>query len=1158
MNHRPFDIIRIGLRQALSAIVAGAILLVLVSPWAYAETKRGARSLEEMVKRYFPGPSQEELRKEINEARNFAEKQKALLGEDSLGYAGALNRLAELLLTAKEYEAALPLAEKALVTRRRLLPVDHPDVASSLSTIAALLKALRRWSQARSALERAIAIRSKTLPQDDIALASDRDALAGLLEQAGRHEGAAAHYERVLPVYEKRYGLAHTRTHQLIKRMAALYRRSGRYAAAEPLYERLLLLSEKGLDANSKWSAALLAKNYGWIAQVFEQMGRYRRAEELFKKALQINVKSLGENDASTASAANNLAVLYRRLGNFEDAERFYKRALSITESVLGRRDPRTLGTLGNLAEYYLAVGRSDLAKPLMDLALEDAESIYGSEAGEVALHLSRLALLEVDHRNFKKSEELLQRALHIARTKFGKQHPQTTNLIGQLAALYNYMGAPAEALGLYEEVLSNTKKNYGTEHPLIASTLGNIASTKSDLGEFDQAEKLHRKALALKQRTLPAGHPSIATTYNNLAALYYKLGDWQQATDYLRLGTDVIVRLTRRGAQIIGRGLTGEKKSEAILSRFVFQAFVKSAYRLVQHNEKAVARLTAETFQAAQWVAGSDAAGSLAKMAARQATRNTGLAGLVRERQDLVVEWQKRDAAHSAAVSKAEDKRNRKQEAKNVSRLSEIDRRIADIDKRLASDFPDYSALANPHPLTITDVQKHLKASEVLVLFLDTAGQKPLPEETYVWLVTKTDSRWVRSDLGPKALKDYVDALRCGLDVEGSWVGDSSLRCFDLLKIAYTEADQDAGKPLPFQLTRAFELYEGLFGQVKDLIQGKSLLIVPSGPLTQLPFQVLVTKNPEQDGLTRRAFTKASWLAKQHAITVMPSVSSLKALRAHAKTSKARKPFVGFGNPLLDGDQNNRWDRAAAKVARSIQGCAGSDAVRTAELRVARRAVLPMGRGTQLADLSQLRAATALPETADELCVVARSAGAQTGDVYLGKRATEAGLKSLSEAGQLAEHRVLHFATHGALAGELKGSAEPGLILTPPAEATEKDDGYLSASEVAGLKLDADWVILSACNTAGGDTKNAEALSGLAKAFFYAGARSLLVSHWYVDSQATVALITKAFAMLKQYPRIGRAKALQLAMLSLQVSGKRTWHPAYWAPFVVVGGGAG
>jgi len=153
----------------------------------------------------------------------------------------------------------------------------------------------------------------------------------------------------------------------------------------------------------------------------------------------------------------------------------------------------------------------------------------------------------------------------------------------------------------------------------------------------------------------------------------------------------------------------------------------------------------------------------------------------------------------------------------------------------------------------------------------------------------------------------------------------------------------------------------------------------------------------------------------------------------------------------------------------------------------------------------------------------------------------------------------VVHFATHGALAGDISGTAEPGLILTPPKEPTDLDDGYLSASEVAALKLDADWVILSACNTAAGGAQGAEALSGLARAFFYAGARALLVSHWAVDSAATVKLITSAVGTITRDPNIGRAESLRRAMLAMIDKGEaREAHPAFWAPFVVVGEGAG
>src|SRR5437763_13049626 len=113
-------------------------------------------------------------------------------------------------------------------------------------------------------------------------------------------------------------------------------------------------------------------------------------------------------------------------------------------------------------------------------------------------------------------------------------------------------------------------------------------------------------------------------------------------------------------------------------------------------------------------------------------------------------------------------------------------------------------------------------------------------------------------------------------------------------------------------------------------------------------------------------------------------------------------------------------------------------------------------------------------------------------------------------------------------MSGDLRGLAEPALVLTPPTVGTAEDDGLLTASEVALLKLNADWVVLSACNTAAGDKPGAEALSGLARAFFYAGARALLVSHWSVDSQAATRLTTATFDNMKRDAKAGRAEALR------------------------------
>jgi CHAT domain-containing protein len=207
------------------------------------------------------------------------------------------------------------------------------------------------------------------------------------------------------------------------------------------------------------------------------------------------------------------------------------------------------------------------------------------------------------------------------------------------------------------------------------------------------------------------------------------------------------------------------------------------------------------------------------------------------------------------------------------------------------------------------------------------------------------------------------------------------------------------------------------------------------------------------------------------------------------------------------------------------------------------------------MADVEEVRNLARLPDTADELRAMASYLGADDGAIYLQDRATETVVKSLP----LRENQVVAFATHGLLSGEIGDLAEPALVLSPPLEGSAHDDGLLTASEIGQLKLDAEWVILSACNTASGEAPGAQGLSGLAKAFFYAGARALLVSHWPVDSQSATALTQGMFEELKAHPEIGRAEALRRSMFALAANDDYPYraHPAFWAPFVVVGEGA-
>jgi CHAT domain-containing protein len=296
---------------------------------------------------------------------------------------------------------------------------------------------------------------------------------------------------------------------------------------------------------------------------------------------------------------------------------------------------------------------------------------------------------------------------------------------------------------------------------------------------------------------------------------------------------------------------------------------------------------------------------------------------------------------------------------------------------------------------------------------------------------------------------------------------------------------------------------------------------MVPDGALQSLPPGVLVTRPPEHDPLTLADHREVAWLARDYAMTVLPSVSSLRALRQLAAAASASAPFFGVGDPILH----------PPTLAGLYRGA--------------------------VADAGKLRALAPLPETADELRAIAQTLGATDTDLLLGERASEPILRQTP----LDRYRVIDFATHGLLSGEF-GLAEPALVLTPPAEPTPDNDGLLTASKIATLRLNADWVVLSACNTAAGDgTPDAGGLSGLAKAFFYAGARSLLVSHWNVPSKETVKLTTGAFTELAKDPTIGRAEALRRSMMAmLDPSNPPEFaHPLAWAPFVLAGeGGAG
>lgn len=197
----------------------------------------------------------------------------------------------------------------------------------------------------------------------------------------------------------------------------------------------------------------------------------------------------------------------------------------------------------------------------------------------------------------------------------------------------------------------------------------------------------------------------------------------------------------------------------------------------------------------------------------------------------------------------------------------------------------------------------------------------------------------------------------------------------------------------------------------------------------------------------------------------------------------------------------------------------------------------------------------SSLPGTERELKAMAKALGTGAKSIWLGDDATETNFKDA----HLDQTAIIALATHGLVAGEIDGAAEPGLVFTPPSVRSGMDDGYLTASEIASLRLNADWVILSACNTAAGDgSEGASGLSGLARAFFFAGAETLLASHWPVRDDVAAELTVRTIELQREQPQITRAQAFQLAMREVRMDvSKDGWaHPTAWAPFTLIGDG--
>lgn len=436
----------------------------------------------------------------------------------------------------------------------------------------------------------------------------------------------------------------------------------------------------------------------------------------------------------------------------------------------------------------------------------------------------------------------------------------------------------------------------------------------------------------------------------------------------------------------------------------------------------------------------------------------------------------------------------------KNNTKIKDINRDINSLKKQILKEYPEFRKNFASQTAIGSTLAPNIPKDEALIQF--SIGKF----SSFATVITKENY-----------FITHLQRKKPGINLEKKWDLTDRKKVSNLVEEIRKSLQLVNGEPANFDLENSSLLFEMLFTEsLLDKIKDKKkLVIIPDGSLYGLPFELLYDKKDRK------------WFVEKFAVTISPSAYSYVSLNLDKKIPfSSANSFAGFGNPKIQD----------VKVAENSE-------LKKIELEFSK--VLTRGGAV---NLKYLKLFPELPETEDELRKISIKFD-NNSKLYLREDFNENQIKTTD----FKKFKVVSFATHALVVGEIEGLAEPAIVLSVPDKATKDNDGLLTASEIVKLDLSTDLVILSACNTASSSGKtNSEALSGLANSFFYSGTKSLLVTHWSIISDTSVQLITDTFDYLEE-TNGDLSQALTKAKIKM-LQDNNTKHPIYWAPYTLVG----
>lgn len=858
-----------------------------------------------------------------------------------------------------------------------------------------------------------------------------------------------------------------------------------------------------------------------WLMDDYVTLGMLKSADDVLRRAGELIPELRLRRDWATeeANILNQWYVFQGYMqelrGNYAEAERMRRESLRQARAYYELRtrleapDSQLLrAARNNLAAALRLLGHSLSAQgKFSEAELNVREGLnllltYTTRnTTEVGRALGNLGIIKLQQGRTEPAVELLRQALAAIEASQARSYsPILAERRAELAFALQMQDRWAESLALFEARDRGLRSN--------AAQFARTGSARSDWahalirnGRADEAVEMMQRIVAHQQRIAYADPQILARAKGFLAFALAARGDDQRALTVFTEALPGLVRLLASDSEGDGLGAARQFRINSIL-----ESYLALLARLQARGEMVDGRdPVAEAFAIADVARGSAVQRAVIASSARASLPDPALAELVRKEQDAGNRRLSLSKILARLASASEGQRLDGVMAELQRELESLGKEQESLRRELARRFPDYASLVDPKPVVPGDIQAALKADEAVVAIYSARDQ------AYVWTINPQRVGFRVVALTRARIDADVAKVRTSLDMSDAWVA-------------------------PFDGTTAHALYKSLLAPDAALWSFSKLLnVIPHGALGQLPFGILPTE-PYQ---AKAGNDKAAWLIRRVAIAQQPSASSFLALRQQSTVAGGGARFVGFGDPLFNapgGVEAGGKVRKLRLIARTPANAGNVEAGAIMRDAFARLEALP---DTQIELEDMARSLQADPKT----------------DLYLGRRASESNVKSA----RLDAYRIVAFATHGLVPGELAGLDQPALALSNPALTGEKDsDGLLTLEEILGLHLRADWVVLSACNTGSGDGLQSEAVSGLGRGFFFAGTRSLLVSNWAVETVSARLLTTGVFRIQFEEAGLARAEALRQSMLQLMQRNEPNYsHPAYWGPFSLIGDGA-